>query len=704
MTYSSSCVNQFLLTFLTQCRISCGHVTTVAGASIARQTTAVAPERSCLVSLFSLTPASGVVLATAMMGLAGVAGLLVRPAQRGQHVAAGTSVIASLLGLACAILALLHHVDELHTLSWSLPFGTCQIGVDPLTAFFLLPVFLVTLCGSLYAVGYLPAKHNPRSAPVAAFFYAILPAAMAMVVLARNGALLLIGWELMALSAFFLLITDHSNPQVRRAGTVYLLTTHTGTAALIIFFSLLNNATGSFSLPPAASLACGSGTTTVMFLLALFGFGAKSGLMPMHFWLPSAHANAPSHASAMMSGVMLKMGLYGLLRFLTFVPDKPAWWGWLLLGLGLASAVLGIAFAALQTDIKRALACSSIENIGIIVAGIGMFVVGQASSNPSLAFLGLAGALLHILNHSLFKPLLFLGAGGIIHATGTRVLSRMGGLAKTMKTSSLLFFVGAVAIAGLPPLNGFASEFLLYTGLLREAMTPLPLMALGVPALGFAGGLAALTFVKLYGIVYLGPPRAPAAQATHELPITMLIPMGLLAALCVVSGLVPAQVLALVQPVVRQLSPLAADSAALPEAFAFFPWIGLALMGAAATVWLGLRSRLANATRAPTWGCGYLAPTPRMQYSAAGFSELWASLSGGLGRGAVRKPGLRGVAPGPTTVAVAPVEFVLERIVRPAFTFTAIGFSFLRRLQHGRLHVYVLYIFITLLVLMLSVR
>jgi hydrogenase-4 component B len=654
----------------------------------------------------ALNPAIVIITATALIALSGLAGLIIRPAPFSQKLASMITIPASALGFCAALLMLVNREHAGYVVNWSLPFGVCEIGFDPLTSFFLLPIFLVTLCGSLYGLGYWPAAHHRTTAPAVTFFYGLLSSGMAMVAIARNGALLLISWEIMALAAFFLIVAEHTDREVRKAGTVYLLTTHTGSAALILLFSLLHAATGSFLFPGQGALAVTAQTAAVMFLLAVIGFGAKAGIMPLHSWLPSAHANAPSHASAMMSGVMLKMGIYGILRFLTFVPHMPVWWGGLIIIAGMLSALLGICFASVQTDIKRLLAYSSIENIGIITTGIGMAMIGEATGSPSLVLLGLSGGLLHLLNHSLFKPLLFFGAGGIIHSTGTRIISRMGGLAKGMRISALLFFVGALAICGLPPLNGFAGEFLLYIGFFREALVPIPVMVLGVPALGLVGGMAAITFVKLYGMVYLGAPRTQEAAHPHELSGVMLIPMGILAFLCLVGGIVPTLFLALVNPVIAMLAPAAVSGAMLPASFSLFPFFGIGLIAAASVIWLVVRATINNRGVAAdsTWGCGYPAPTPRMQYTGAAFSEFWANLTFGLSRCLTRKPAPVGIAPRVEPFSYAPEETILERIIRPLFELAGIGCAFLRRLQHGQLHIYMLYIFITLILLIAWVR
>jgi hydrogenase-4 component B len=319
----------------------------------------------------------------------------------------------------------------------------------------------------------------------------------------------------------------------------------------------------------------------------------------------------------------------------------------------------------------------------------------------------LAGGLLHILNHSLFKPLLFFGAGGIIHSTGTRIISRMGGLAKGMGISSILFFIGAIAICGLPPLNGFSGEFLLYLGFFREAMNPAPILALGVPALGLVGGMAAITFVKLYGMVFLGAPRSPEPLQPHELPKTMLIPMLVLALFCVAGGVAPLLFMAMVRPVIAMLTPLSSSYVNhIPKSLSLFPIFGCAIAIAALIIWLIARSAIKGrkAGVESTWGCGYLSPTPRMQYTGGSFSEFWGTLTAPLSRTITRAPAPAGIAPQAEPFIYEPEETLLEKILRPIFYLTGVGCAFIRRLQHGQLHIYMLYIFITLILLISWVR
>ncbi|GFO68145.1 hydrogenase [Geomonas limicola] len=651
-------------------------------------------------------PSLAVLGAVFLAALSGVPGLLLRPGESGQKLASLCAVAASALALPALISLLFAGTTSRYLLNWGLPFGPTELSFDPLSLLFLIPIFLVFPLGSLYALGYWPHLKHPSTGPALTFFYGLLSASMALVVLAHSGPLLLMAWEVMALSGFFLLLPEHESAEVRGAATVYLVASHVGVAGLFVLFSELRVTTGSFLFPETGSLALTGTAATVVFLAALIGFGSKAGLMPLHIWLPAAHANAPSHVSALLSGVMLKMGIYGLLRVLSFFGERPLWWGALILALGLVSALLGIAIAAVQKDLKRLLAYSSIENLGLVAAGIGMALIGQTTGNPRLAYLGLAGALFHLLNHSLFKPLLFFCAGSVLHATGTRELDLMGGLGKRLPVTALLSLLGAVAICGLPPFNGFASEFLLYLGFLGEARAPQPYLALGVPALALVGGIAAVSFVKLFGITYLGAPRSEAAAHGHEAPAFMLVPMAVLGGLCLVGGLCPGLFLALVQPVLSTVVPQAAGFAGLPFNLLWFAGAGSAVLALALGLfWLLRRRQVTSGTASgPTWGCGYLAPTSRMEYTGSSFGLLFGSFSSGLVRTRVNAPAPVGLLPGAARAGYLPEETLLERIILPVLGLVGIAFRYLRRVQHGEVHLYIIYIFVTLLVLMLWVR
>lgn len=639
--------------------------------------------------------------------LSGLPGLLpgLRPGA-GQRIAAGLASAASLLGLFASVAFLLDPVPLSYLLDWTLPFGECEIAVDALTALFLIPVFLVSGCGAVYAVSYWPGAERRATEPAMTFFSGILAASMALLLLARNGVLFLMAWEAMALSAYFLLAADRDDPEVQRAGTVYLIATHVGTMALFILFALLRSGTDTFAFPAARSLAVG-GSATAIFLAAVVGFGSKAGLMPLHAWLPAAHANAPSHVSAILSGVMLKMGVYGILRTAFFFHASPAWWGMLLIGLGGLSALLGIVFAASQRDLKRLLAYSSIENVGIVFLGIGAGMVGISRGSVPLATLGLAGALLHALNHSFFKPLLFLGSGAMIHACGSREIDRMGGLASRMPSTALLFLAGSAAICGLPPLNGFAGELLLYLGFLSDARTAAaPWLALFAPLLALVGGIAAACFVKLYGIAFLGSPRSAAAAHGHEAPAAMLGPMALLAFLCLLGGVLPQATLRLVEPALAAVlpwPPAQGSAVASLAPLGALTVAGSALLVLSAVLGFSLARRIASrpVAASSTWGCGYLAPTPRMQYTGVSFSGQLADLFEGAVRPGRKGPSIHGLSPAPSSFRYEPTESLLDRMLFPAFSLAGAAFAFIHRLQHGHMHVYMLYIFVTLFLLMI---
>ena len=447
-----------------------------------------------------------------------------------------------------------------------LPYGAFYVEVDALSAFFLIPILGLSALAAIYGGEYLWGWREKKSLGASWFFFNLLVASMMMVVLARNGVLFLVAWEVMALASFFLVTFEDEKDSVREAGWTYLVASHLGTAFLLALFVLLGREAGSLDFDrfgAVASLA--PSAVSGLFLLALIGFGTKAGFMPLHVWLPEAHPAAPSHVSALMSGVMIKTGIYGLLRALTFLGPPLAWWGWTLIGIGLTSGVLGVLFALAQHDLKRLLAYHSVENIGIIALGLGVGLVGLSNGSPLLAVLGFGGGLLHVLNHAVFKGLLFFGAGAVLHGAGTREIDHLGGLAKRMPWTAATFLVGSVAISGLPPLNGFVSEFLIYlgafNGVTQRAGVAVPLLAV-IAGLALIGGLAAACFTKTFGIVFLGEPRSEQAARAHEAGAAMRWPMVLLAAACVAIGLCAPLMVRPLAGVLPSVSRLSADSVA----------------------------------------------------------------------------------------------------------------------------------------------
>lgn len=596
---------------------------------------------------------------------------------------------------------------------WGLPIGRFAVAVDPISAAFLALITLVGGVALVYGERYWPRAEHPHNATRLRALLGLCIAALGLVVIATDGVLFLVAWEIMALSCFFLVTTEDEDARTRDAGWLYLVATHLATLLLIALFAIVFGATGSFalaalpdSLSPAARGA--------LFFLALAAFGLKAGLMPAHVWLPSAHASAPSHVSALMSGVMIKMGIYGLVRFLAIIPSPPPLWGWLLLLLGVVSAVAGVLFALGQHDLKRLLAYHSIENIGIIVMGLGIAMLGRAHGEPAWVALGLGGAILHTWNHGLFKALLFLGAGSIIHATGTRELDRLGGLARRMPWTAALFLVGALAICGLPPLNGFVSELLVYLGLVDMTAgrgATAPVAGVAVPALALVGALAVACFVKVFGTGFLGEPRSPEAAAAHESAPTMLGAMGLLAAACALIGIAPIAVGPALDRVVASWpssrpAPGVADAAPLATVSLVAVVLALAL---ALGIWLVRRRvvrRRAIFAAAPTstvgtWDCGYAAPRATMQYTGSSFADALVRLFGWILRPSAHRPSPVGPLPGHTYFHSHVAEPVLERVVMPALGRGERLVQRLHVIQQGRVQSYILYLMLGLVLLFL---
>lgn len=640
-----------------------------------------------------------IIAAVPLLGLSGLpACLLPARSAAGQRLAALLMVLGGLSGLSGVVLLLGGGPVPTWELPWALPWGRPRVVVDTLSAVFLVPIFAVPALGAVYGLAYWPQADHPESGRRLGLSYGLLAGAMALVVVAGDGLLLLVAWEIMALAAFFAATAEEDREEVRRAGWVYLIATHLGTLCLIALFALWQRATGSLMLVPAPGLPVE--VAGVLFGLAVVGFGFKAGLMPLHVWLPGAHANAPSHVSAVMSGVMLKMGIYGMVRLSGLLPAGPTWWGGVMLAAGALSGVAGIAMAIGQRDLKRLLAYSSIENIGIIAMGLGLALLGRSLDRPDWMVLGLGGALFHVWNHSLFKPLLFFNAGAVIHAAHTRDTDLLGGLAKTMPQTAALFGVGAVAICALPPLNGFASEWLVYLGLFRT-LDPaggavLPGAAVASVSLALIGALAVACFVKLLGSVFLGVARGASPGGADPAP-SMRLPMAVAAAGCFGLGLFPWLVTPLLQRAVADWAVAPLPPSASLAVLAPLKWVsvlGLALLALVGAVLLLLKMapRFGRRGESGTWDCGYARPTARMQYTGTSFGQQLVQLFGLVLRPQYQWPSLRGLFAPPARFASAVPDLVLERLVLPFFALAGRHLPRLRVLQQGQTHRYVLYI------------
>ena len=546
--------------------------------------------------------------------------------------------LGSVLGVALAAVALaaLFAPAETLVLPIGLPTLPFHFRLDALAAFFLLVVGAAAAGVSAFAAGYF--RRGEGTPPgLLCLEYHVFLAAMALVVLADDAYAFMVMWETMALSSFFLVTANHRIAEIRRAGYLYLLIAHVGAIAILMCFGVLQANTGDYTFANMRAQALSPFWASVAFALALLGFGAKAGMLPLHVWLPDAHPAAPSPVSALMSGVMLKTAIYGLLRVVfDLLPAQLAWWGGVLLAFGLASALYGVVFAAAQVDMKRLLAYSSIENIGLMLAGIGLGVVFSAYGMRPLAALALTACLYHVAGHALFKSLLFLGTGSVLHATGERNLGRLGGLMRTMPRVAWLTLVGVLASAGLPPLAGFVSEWLLLQSFLFTPGLPDPVLNMLIPVvaalIALVAALAGYTMVKFFGVVFLGQPREAGLAKAHDAGWLERAGLLWLATGCVALGLMPTQVVALLALVPAQLG----LAGAMPDASswwrlvpvtgresAYAPLVFLFAIVATIVATVALVSHFYHRRirRAAAWDCGFARLDARMQDTAEGFGQ-----------------------------------------------------------------------------------
>ena len=577
-------------------------------------------------------------LAAQLLLLLGAALCLI-PARNGFRAAVGllSQAGATALVLSAALPIVAGAAPLVGELAWAYPVGTLRIRLDALGAFFLAWSLPMTLLGSVYAVGYL-RRHFGTERHVGVHYALLNMTALAFVVVytADHALVFLLGWEIAALAAWLLVIWDYPNQKVRFAGFNYLVSTHIGLMFLVAAFMVMYTHSASWELGSFGRwLQANPGSErNLVFVLLVTSFGLKSAFFPFHSWLPRAHAAAPAHVSALMSGVIHKAGLYALVRFVLLMGRPDEWMGWFLIAFSLLSAVIGALYTAGQRDLKRLLGYSSTENVGIAGLGFGVGCLGLTWGNATLVTLGFAGGLLHVLNHAFFKCQLFYAAGAVYQSAHTVNMEKLGGLARLMPWTAASFLIGGVAIAALPPLNGFGSEFVIYSslfsGLPLDGWAQAALVATGA-GLAFVGAVSALSITRAFGIVFLGSPREAAVEPVTEVSRWMLAPTLAHAAGVVVLGLAPVLGLALVEGSVRlALSALPGvdDSAAssalqgLGDTLSRIGWIaaGITLAIGVLWGWQVLRQRGLPAQRHVTWGCGYTAPNPRMQYTGSGFS------------------------------------------------------------------------------------
>jgi formate hydrogenlyase subunit 3/multisubunit Na+/H+ antiporter MnhD subunit len=609
------------------------------------------------------------------------------------------------------------------TLPLGLPDLPFHLRIDPLAGFFLMLLGSVSTGISVYAAGYFREESPGRLALICLQYHVFL-ASMAFVLLADDAYLFMVAWETMALSSYFLVITDHKVPAIRSAGFLYLLIAHIGAIAILLCFGVLHGGRGDYTFAALRAAELSPMWATVAFLLAFFGFGAKAGMIPLHAWLPEAHPAAPSPVSALMSGIMLKTAIYGMVRVIFDLIGNVRWeWGMVVLTIGAGTTLFGVLYALMQHDLKRLLAYHSVENIGIILLGLGMSMVFIGFGHPAAGALGLVAALYHTLNHAVFKGLLFLGAGSILHSTGLRNLNDMGGLIRSMPKTALYFLIGALAISALPPLNGFVSEWLTFQTALQATILQngvvrslLPLFA---ATLALAGALTAMCFVKVFGIAFLGQPREPA----HRAPLPHAgdaggmerYGMAWLAAGCFVLGLFPSSFLLMLNRVGVSLTGHGLSSEALtgsgwlwlvptaPERASYSPVIFLAVIVAVTLLAFLLVRRFYHGRirLADPWDCGFPEQTSRMQDTADAFGQPIRHVFGPLYLMQRDLPGPGDTAPRYFLKIEDRHWYWLYLPVARAAEFVSTKIALL---QQGRISIYLLYSFLTLIALLVFVR
>ncbi len=655
-----------------------------------------------------------------------VAGLLATAAIA---VAFSRSLIASRLvyGLgfaisSMAVVVLLSHLPgptevSRATLPLGLPWVGANFRLDALSSLFLLVVNFGAATASLYGLGY--GRHETAPHRILPFYAAFL-AGMNLVVLADDAFTFLLSWELMSLTSWALVVAHHHEEENRRAGVVYLVMAGLGTFCLLLGFGLLAGPAGSYGFDAIRATPPGAGTAGFVFILALIGAGSKAGLVPLHVWLPLAHPAAPSHVSALMSGVMTKVAIYGFIRITFDLLGPPdGWWSLVVLALAGITSVMGVLYALMQHDIKRLLAYHTVENIGIIFIGLGLALAFRAHGMVGAGALALTAGLLHVINHSVFKSLLFFGSGAMLTATGTRDMEHMGGLIHRMPHTALVFLVGSAAISALPPLNGFVSEWLTFQAILLSPALPSWGLKFLVPAVGallaLSAVLAAACFVKAFGISFLGRARSDAAAKASEVDRLSLGAMYALAGLCLVIGIVPGPLIDMLAPVTKALMlgqsmPHQSDVAwmsIVPIAESRSSYNGLLVFGfIAVSAWLAaliIHRFASRATRrGPAWDCGTPDPRPITQYSASSFAQPIRRVFGGLVFAArdkvtMPKPG----DPAPARLEVRLVDPVWDGIYRPLSASIGKAADRLNRLQFLTIRQFLMLVFATLVVLLL---
>jgi len=627
-----------------------------------------------------------------------------------KNLAVPSLIIACLVSLIPTLKILFSGNSESFVLISNLYYGNFTVSIDALTSFFLLPILVISIVTAIYGLEYMKKYKNTLSSW---FFFSMLVVSMIAVVISRNGLLFLISWEIMSLSSFFLVSFENDKKDVRKASLIYIVAMHIGTAFLLMFFALSWIKTGSLDFESFKNLSTlSSKYIDILFILALIGFGTKAGFIVLHVWLPEAHPSAPSHVSSIMSGVMIKTGIYGIIRVLMLLGEVHIWWAFLLITIGILSGIIGVLFALAQHDLKRLLAYHSVENIGIITLGLGMGILGLACGSPIITIMGFAGGLLHIINHALFKGLLFLGAGSVLHSTGTRNIEKLGGLLKSMPLTGITFLIASVAISGLPPLNGFMSEFLIYisgfNGIFLRDKTNLIFSVSVIISLAIIGVLATACFTKAFGVVFLGTKRSENKTPIHEAGFLMSFSMLALTLGCIFMGLFAPIAINLTSFVLRDISGysiniIQENLSSVSELLSNLIYVSviflvITLIIAGLSILLR-RNRVVKETE--TWGCGYNSFNPKMQYTASSFARPILNMFRILVKEEKEIVSVNGLFPENASMKFHTPDLFFNFLIRPTLSFIEKIFSKFKWIQHGNLELYILYITVTLLILLI---
>ncbi len=643
-------------------------------------------------------------MALALISVGGLAGLLLARQFTLMKLVAISTISAGCVGGLLFSLSQLFFGSQVLSASWRwLHIFTLSFRLDSISLFFLLPIFVVSPLALLYSFHYLENREKKIRVGANYFFFAVLVVAMVLVVMAADMITFLLAWEIMSLASFFLVIYDYQKKATRQAGYLYFIFAQGGALFLFAACALIYSHSASFTF--AGFVAIPDSVKLIAFLLVLSGCGSKAGVLPLHIWLPYAHPAAPSHVSAVMSGVMIKMGIYGIVRFYLALAPTSAVFGQITIVLGALSGILGVVYALGQHDIKRLLAYHSVENIGIILLGLGVGMLGVATGNKTMAAFGFAGGLLHVFNHSLFKSLLFMGAGALIQQTGTAMIDRLGGLLKKMPLTGSCFLVGSIAISGMPPFNGFISEFLIYYGAFYGlSLTGVSFIfsALVIISLAIIGGLAAACFSKVVGIVFLGEPRDASLPAASEAGGSMILTQFVLAGACLIIGVWPDYPVRAAFQASRAIPLIAEFEVAqfmtlmvnLSRTAALFLFLLIMVAGFRKLLYAGK-----DCPQTGTWGCGFTQPTVRMQYTGTSYADSILDFFQPFVWIRKKYAGIGKIFPGSISYDTHAEDVFANGLSLIACSITSL-LGRLRWIQHGNIQLYIAYIVVTIIVLL----